>query len=252
MFSRRSAGLRFLRHFLRQENPSSSSSSYDYLFEPKTTHYTDGYNRHLQQVRLSRELKPYVDTFAFVAPNATLIGNVELFTDSSVWYNSVVKADVKLIRIGFHTAIMDKVIISESLDPNYKDSLDSTFIGSFTTIGERSILRACTIKGKSYIGPGCKILEGAIVEELCILEPGTVVERGQFIPKRQVWGGNPARFVRDLHEEETQRIYQMSVMNIELASLHLRNYRVPSTLYKQLEEFHIPVGWTSKQFFNQP
>lgn len=171
--------------------------------------YADPYGKHRQQVRLADvdvSLVPNVENDAFVAPCATLIGNVELWTRSSVWYGATIKADVKLVRIGAYTNVQDKTFIGEAVGPLDADHDGSTVIGHLVTIGHKCVLRACTIEDKCLIGMGSVLEEGSYVERNSILGAGSVLPAGTRVPSGELWLGNPAKFVRKLTAEEIQRI----------------------------------------------
>merc|ERR1711934_987319 len=140
---------------------------------------------------------PIVSSDCYVAPSATLIGQVELADKSGVWYNAVLRGDMNAISVGYSSHIKDGSVVC--VDASLATGSDSsTTIGSFCTIGSRCFLKACTIQDNVTLGDGCIVQEGALVEAGAVLEPGSVVPAGARVPSGEVWGGNPLTFVRKL------------------------------------------------------
>jgi len=166
----------------------------------------DYISRHKQLLEFGNPLdgykRPFVSSFsAFVDPTSTLIGNVEIWQNTSVWPGCVIKADVNLIRIGAYTNIQDNTVIQEALQPLH-DHDGSTVIGHFVTIGHSCFLKACTIEDKCIVGMGSVLEEGSYMETLSVLGAGSVLKKNNRIPSGQLWLGNPARYQRDLTPEE--------------------------------------------------
>merc|ERR1711998_762530 len=107
---------------------------------------------------------PSVADDAFVAPSATLIGQVELAHKSGVWYNAVLRGDMNPISIGYSSHIKDGSVVC--VDASLAAGFDSsTVIGSFVTVGARCYLKACTLQDNVTLGDGCIVQEGALIEE---------------------------------------------------------------------------------------
>lgn len=154
--------------------------------------------------RLNDEIKlfPYLDSYpklaedVFLAPGVKLIGDVEIGSGSSVWYNAVIRGDVHYIKIGEQTNVQDGSMLHVT---NGKYPLN---IGNKVTIGHSVTLHGCTIKDLSLIGMGSIVLDGAIVEEKSIVAAGAVVRPGFVVPSGKLVAGVPAKIVRDLTEAE--------------------------------------------------
>lgn len=139
--------------------------------------------------------KPFTTNDTFIAPSASVIGNVTNWDESSVWYGAVVRADSHPITIGFSSNVQDRAVVS-TLSPKVQ-TLKSGFppvchIGHYVSVGAASTLTSCRIEDLVEIGEKCVIGEGAVVESNVILEPGTVVAPYTKIPSGQRWAGNPA------------------------------------------------------------
>ena len=153
---------------------------------------------------------PHYDNSAFIAASSTLVGNVEIFQHSSVWYGCVLRAENSLIRIAAHSNIQDNTIITESSSRLGPDHDGSVIIGSYVTIGHACLLRACTIHDNVLIGMKSIIDEEATIESNSIVAAGSVVTKNTVIPSGELWAGNPARFLRKLTDHEIHNIRSLA------------------------------------------
>jgi len=183
--------------------------------------------------------KPFVTNDTFVAPSASVIGNVTHWDESSVWYGAVVRADSHPITIGFSSNVQDRAVVS-TLSPKVQ-TLKTGFppvchIGHYVSVGAGSTLTSCRIEDLVEIGEKCVISEGAVVESNVVLEPGTVVPAYARIPAGQRWAGNSAQYVEDLDDEEKAHI-QSHAEKIHLkASEHILEFLPIGNTYVHLEE----------------
>lgn len=153
---------------------------------------------------LEKELKlfPYQNLFpsihntVFLASGVKLVGDVSIGTNSSVWYNCVIRGDVHFVKIGEMTNIQDCSMLHVT---NGKYPL---IIGSKVTIGHSVKLHGCTLKDLCLIGIGSIVLDGAVVEEKSMVAAGSVVKPHFVVPSGKLVGGVPARVIRDLTELE--------------------------------------------------
>lgn len=139
---------------------------------------------------------PRIDPTAWVAPNATITGDVEIGPETSVWFNVVIRGDVYAIRIGVRTNIQDGTIIHATKD------LAGTTIGDEVTIGHAAMLHACTLRDRCFIGMKAIVMDQAVVESYAMVAAGAVVTPGKRVPSGELWAGNPARKLRELSEAE--------------------------------------------------
>jgi len=118
-----------------------------------------------------------------------------------VWYGVVIRGDKNRIIIGPKSNIQDRSVLycSEKLSTGFPSIID---IGSYVTVGHGVILNSCTIRDESLIGMGSVISEGSIIDRNSMVAAGSVVLPNTFIPSGQLWAGNPAKFIRNLTEEE--------------------------------------------------
>ena len=147
---------------------------------------------------------PQIGKECFLAENCTIIGDVVIGDNCSVWYNAVIRGDVHYIRIGNNTNIQDNAVIHCT----YKKS--PTNIGNNVSIAHGAIVHGCTINDNVLIGMNAVILDNAIIENNCIIAAGSVVTKGTLVEKNSVWAGTPAKKLKDINENlskgEIQRI----------------------------------------------
>jgi carbonic anhydrase/acetyltransferase-like protein (isoleucine patch superfamily) len=139
---------------------------------------------------------PRVGRDVFLAPNATIIGNVELADGASVWFGAVVRGDIGPIRIGPRTNIQDLACL------HLTEGLSETILGSDVTVGHGAILHGCVVGDSCLIGMGSVVLDNAHIGERSVIAAGSVVTARSRIPPRSLVRGAPAKVVREATEEE--------------------------------------------------
>lgn len=153
---------------------------------------------------------PKLGKNAWVAPNATLIGDVELGEDVSLWFGAVVRGDVHSIRIGDRSNIQDNSVVHVTHhkgEARTDTDGQPTIIGHDVTVGHNVILHGCTIGNFCLIGMGAIIIDGADIGDECIIGAGAMVTKGKAIPPRSLVIGSPAKVVRELREEEIAELH---------------------------------------------
>jgi len=138
---------------------------------------------------------PQYGTHCFFAENATLIGDVIMGDYCSVWFQAVVRGDVHRIRIGNRVNIQDGAV----LHATYKTS--PTTIGNNVSIGHNAIVHGCTIHDNVLVGMGAIIMDDAVVESNSIIAAGAVVSKNTIVPAGSVFGGIPAKKIKDTSPE---------------------------------------------------
>ena len=164
----------------------------------------------------NKKLETDGDDF-WIAPNATVIGNVKLLKDASVWFNAVLRGDVELITVGQGSNVQDGAIIHT--DPGFPCT-----IGKNVTVGHLAMLHGCEIGDGSLIGIGSVILNGAKIGKNCIIGSKALVTEGMEIPNGAMVLGIPGKVKKILNEEE------QSIVSLG-AEHYIQNYKK----YKQLE-----------------
>ncbi len=139
--------------------------------------------------------KPKIGKNCFLAPSATIIGNVEIGYGCSFWFNSVLRGDVHYIKIGNNVNVQDNAVIHCT----YQKS--PTNIGNNVSIAHGAIVHGCTINDNVLIGMNAVILDDAVIESNSIIAAGAVVTKGTVVKSGSVYGGSPAKKIKDLSPE---------------------------------------------------
>lgn len=134
----------------------------------------------------------------FIAPTATLIGEVEMGDRCSVWFNAVVRGDVHYIHIGDEVNIQDGAVIHCT----YQKA--PTTIGNRVSIGHNAIVHGCTLQDNVLIGMGSIVMDGAVVESGSIVAAGAVLTQGTVVEAGTIYAGVPARKVKEVSPELTR------------------------------------------------
>ena len=179
------------------------------------------YNRH-QTLLTVFDQAPDTAVDAFISPTATVVGRVNVQDRSSVGYGCVLRGDTNYIHVGAYSHILDGTSIQVKLDKN--GAPGGTVIGNYATIGPNCLLSTCLIDNRAFVGEGCIILEHSWVAEYAMLAPGSVLQPFSYIPPGQVWAGNPARYVRDVEEDEKQFIRDTAQEMHDLGNAHSDEY----------------------------
>ena len=143
---------------------------------------------------------PTIHPDAWIAPGAVVIGDVHIGKDSNIWFGCVIRGDVNSIRIGERSNIQDGTVV------HVTRNIGPTVIGSDVTIGHQATIHACKIEDFAFIGMGSVVLDFAVVEPFGFLAAGAVLTPKKRLPKEQLWAGNPARYLRDITQEERDYI----------------------------------------------
>jgi carbonic anhydrase/acetyltransferase-like protein (isoleucine patch superfamily) len=154
-----------------------------------------------------RDYEPKAGKGAWVAPNATFIGDVEIGDDVSLWFGTVARGDVHSIRIGARTNIQDNCLIHttghEGIERDLEDG-HPAIIGSEVTVGHNVILHGCTVGDLCLIGMGAIILDGAVIGDESIVGAGAVVTGGKVFPPRSLILGSPAKAVKEISDAQVE------------------------------------------------
>jgi carbonic anhydrase/acetyltransferase-like protein (isoleucine patch superfamily) len=140
--------------------------------------------------------RPRLGRDVFVAPNAVVIGDVELGDEASVWFSAVIRGDEMPIRFGKRTNLQDGSVV------HITSETAATTVGDDVTVGHMVLLHGCTVGDAVLVGMGSILLDGSVVEDGCIIAAGSLVSPGTRIPARSLAMGRPARVVRAVTEED--------------------------------------------------
>ncbi len=164
---------------------------------------------------------PVVDQTAFVAPNTTLIGDITIGPEASVWFGSVLRADVMPIRIGARTSVQDLSMLHATRQ------WMATEVGEDCTIGHGVLLHGCKVENLVLVGMGTIVLDGAVIGAETIIGAGSLITTNVHIPSGVLALGRPAKVMRELTDRERQFLR---------SSAH--NYVVHAHEYRELVNQH--------------
>lgn len=161
---------------------------------------------------------PQIDPSCFVAPSATVIGDVTVGARSSIWFGAIVRGDINAIRIGAETNVQDGCVL-------HVDRQHALTLGDLVTVGHRAILHGCTVGDRVLIGMGATIMNGAVIGADSIVGAGALVTEGVVVPPRSLVLGVPAKIHRGLSEEEVASIRAAAERYLK----HMAIYQQPVT-----------------------
>ncbi len=159
-----------------------------------------------------KEIYPDVEQALFIAANATIVGDVTLGSDTTVWYSATLRGDMAPITIGRGTNVQDNAVI-------HVNNGMPTHLGENITVGHGAILHACTIGSGTLVGMGAIVLDGATVGEDSLVAAGAVVPPNKSYPPRSLLMGSPAKVVRELTAEELEGMATNVAHYIELGEI---------------------------------
>lgn len=172
-------------------------------------------------VRSFEGVRPQLSEGVYIDEAATVIGDVQIGADSSVWPGCVLRGDVHHIRVGARTNIQDGSVLHVSHDSTYHPGGFPLIIGDDVTIGHNATVHACNVGDRCLIGMGCVVLDGAVLEDEVMLGAGSLVSPGKRLKSGYLWLGQPARRVRPLSDEEKVFLRYSAEHYVRLKNRHL-------------------------------
>jgi carbonic anhydrase/acetyltransferase-like protein (isoleucine patch superfamily) len=164
---------------------------------------------------------PRLAAGAWVHPRATVIGEVSLGADTSVWPGSVIRGDVNSISIGDATNIQDGSVLHVSHKTPANPAGGPLVIGARVTVGHTVILHACTIEDECLIGMGSIVLDRAVIQKHVLLGAGSLVPEGKVLESGHLYLGRPAKLVRALSDDEIAYFAYSAAHYVQLARSYL-------------------------------
>lgn len=161
-------------------------------------------------------LKPRIGKNVFIAPNATIIGNVEIGDNSGVWYNTVIRGDMDAIIIGKNTNIQDNSTL-------HADKGKPTVIGDNVTVGHNAVVHGCTVEDSCLIGIHSTVLNGAVIRKGSIVGSNAVVPEGREVGPYHLVTGIPASLKKELTPDIVDVLQVPADIYIGLAGEHREN-----------------------------
>lgn len=171
-------------------------------------------------IKSVKNISPKFGKNCYLAENATIVGEVEMGDDCSVWFNAVVRGDVHYIKIGDKVNIQDGAIIHCT----YQKA--PTNIGNNVSIGHRAIVHGCTIKDNVLIGMGAIVMDHCVIHENSLIAAGSVVLENTMVEPGSIYAGVPAKKVKEINKE----LFEGEIMRIA------NNYLMYSQWFKDNAE----------------
>jgi len=147
-----------------------------------------------------RGVAPRIDPTAWLAPNATIIGDVEIGPGASVWFGTILRGDVNFIRIGARSNIQDGSVVHVTTRKH------ATIIGNDVLIGHMAMIHGCIIEDGAFIGMKACVMDGVVIENGAMVAAGALVTSGKRVRSGEVWAGSPAKLMRPISEDERANI----------------------------------------------
>lgn len=148
--------------------------------------------------------KPIIGDNTFLAETATIIGNVEIGNECSIWYNAVLRGDVNSIKLGNRVNIQDNAMVHCTYQKY------PTTLGNNVSVGHNAIVHGCTIHDNVLIGMGAIVMDDCVIESNSLIAAGAIVTQGTHVKEGELWAGIPAKKIKDvparLREGEIERI----------------------------------------------
>jgi carbonic anhydrase/acetyltransferase-like protein (isoleucine patch superfamily) len=163
-------------------------------------------------------IAPRIAASAFIAPGAAIIGDVEIGEDANIWFGCVLRGDVAALVIGARSNVQDGTVVHGSTGK------PPTYIGANVTIGHMALIHACRLEDGSFVGMKACVSDGAVVESGAMVAAGALVTPGKRVLAGQLWGGSPARFMRDLSDRDRRYIAELPGRYVGLAA----QYKAPA------------------------
>jgi carbonic anhydrase/acetyltransferase-like protein (isoleucine patch superfamily) len=161
---------------------------------------------------------PTIDPTAYIAPGATLIGDVRIGVHASIWPGCVLRADINFIEIGDSTNVQDGTLIHLSDDYPVR-------VGKFVTIGHGAIIHACTIEDECLIGMRSTVLDGAVIGKNSIIGAQALVTQGMVVPPGSLILGVPGKVARRIEPAEQAGIRRWAEKYVKVAEAYRARYR---------------------------
>ena len=158
---------------------------------------------------------PKVDSTAFIAPNATLVGEVEIGANCGIWFGCILRGDGPGISIGENSNLQDGTVV------HIAKRGPMTVVSRNVTVGHMVLLHACEVQDGAFVGMPSSVLDGAVVESGAMVAAGALVAPGKIVRAGELWAGNPARKLRDLTEKDDESFEDVVAGYVKLAQTYM-------------------------------
>ena len=146
-------------------------------------------------IKSVRGYTPVVPESCFIAENASLIGQLSMGEDCSIWFNAVLRADVHFIKLGSAVNVQDNALVHCTFEKS------PTTIGNFVSIGHNAIVHGCTIHDNVLIGMGSIVMDDCVIESNSIIAAGAIVTKNTRVESGSIYAGVPAKKIKNISQE---------------------------------------------------
>jgi carbonic anhydrase/acetyltransferase-like protein (isoleucine patch superfamily) len=174
-------------------------------------------------LRAFQGIMPKVEPSVFIEETAVVLGDVVIGAESSVWFLTIIRGDVNVIRIGARTNIQDLCVLHVTHDTH------PLIIGDEVTVGHRVLLHGCTVNNRVLVGMGAILMDGVVIGEDCVIGAGTLITEGTVVPPGSVVLGSPGRVKRSITAEERAWLKQSAANYVRYAAEHLLSQTAPGS-----------------------
>jgi carbonic anhydrase/acetyltransferase-like protein (isoleucine patch superfamily) len=181
-----------------------------------------------------RDRTPHVPADAFVAPTSTLVGDVTLGAQCSVWFGAVVRGDVNWIRMGERCNVQDGAIV------HVTNRVSPTWLGDDVTVGHGALVHGCTIRDRVLVGMGAVVMDDADIGADSLIGARALVTARTVVPPRSLVMGSPARVVRPLTDEEVARVGRYAEHYVRYSRDYLAGAAGPNPYYDRPASLDAP------------
>lgn len=168
-------------------------------------------------IKSVRGFSPKITKSSWLAENATLVGDITMGENCSIWFNAVVRGDVNTITMGDNVNIQDGAVIHCTYEKT------KTTLGNNVSVGHNALVHGCTVADNVLIGMGAIVMDNCVIEENCIIAAGAVLLEGTQVESGSIYAGVPAKKVKDLSPE----MFKGEVMRIA------KNYRMYASWFEE-------------------
>jgi carbonic anhydrase/acetyltransferase-like protein (isoleucine patch superfamily) len=158
---------------------------------------------------------PKVASSAFIAPNATLVGDVEIGANASIWFGVILRGDGPGIRVGENSNLQDGTVVHVAARGLM------TVVGKNVTVGHMVLLHACEVQDDAFVGMHSTVLDGAVVESGAMVAAGAVVTPRKIVRRGELWAGNPAQKMRDVTEKDLETFRRVAAGYVTLSRSYM-------------------------------
>jgi len=177
----------------------------------------------VQNIRPFKTVMPTIGKDVYIDPQASVIGQVTIKDNSSVWPMSVIRGDVEAIHIGHSTNVQDGSVLHVTHDGPYSNGSRNLVIGNEVTIGHKVLLHACTIGNQCLIGMGSIVMDNVVIQDRVLLAAGSLVPPSKTLQSGYLYKGNPAKKIRELTQDELEMLAYSASHYVKVKNAYLEN-----------------------------